>query len=293
MGYVLAADVSGTHTRIFIFDTEEFSISHLEEFSTNEIESISLTLQEYLKRVDCSCGTFILACAGEITGKKVSLANSTLEIDAYALEKEFDVDVILLNDFEAISYGVSCVDEKKLCEILPSLHKSTRQLFVGAGTGFGCGVFSYERAFENTEAGHLLAQEILIDYLDSQSIIEFARDYYEKKDIELEDILSGSGLEMLNKYFTGEYLRAEEIKDKKVLKEFFKIYAHTINYLSHKYSCSFVYVAGGIVGKRYEEINEHNFTQYLDHHLGVTLVLDYDVSLYGLIEYHKKKIGFD
>lgn len=288
MSYVLAADVSGTHTRIFIFDTEEFSIFNLEEFATQEVSDFSLLLQEYLERVDCSCGTFVLACAGKVAHRKVSLANSSLEIDAHILEKEFDVDVVLLNDFEAISCGVLRVDEKRLCEILPSLHRSTRQLFVGAGTGFGCGVFSDNGVFENTEAGHFMVEKT---GLVSNELLEFACEYYNEEEIEIEDIISGSGLEMLNKYFTGKYLRAEDVEDKNVLKEFFKIYARVINYLSEKYDCSFVYVAGGIVGKRYHDMNEHNFTQYLDHHLGVTLVLDYDVSLYGLIEYYKSRLS--
>lgn len=291
MEYVLAADISGTHTRIFVFDTENFKITTLKEYATHDIDDFTSLIHDYLEERDISIGSMVFACAGKVHEEKVSLANSSLSIDAHVLQKEFGIDVTLINDFEVIACGVEQVDEKKLCEVLPSLVKPHKQLFIGAGTGLGVGVYNRDTLkYENLEAGHFLGQEVLIEYLEAKNIIEFAQNYYGEKKVEIEDVLSGRGLEMINNYFTGENLRAEDIVNKKTINEFFKIYAHTINYFAKIYGCSFVYVAGGIVGRRYPEMNEHNFTQYINHHLGVSLILDYDVSLYGLVEFYKHLI---
>lgn len=292
MSYILAGDISGTNTRVFVFDTQDYSIIHLEEYLTENITDFSLFLKEYLEEVNCSIDKMIFACAGKVEGNKISLTNSSLIIDAKSLKKEFDVEVNLINDFEAIAYGISKVEDKNLCEVIPSLVKSQKQLIIGAGTGLGGGVFTKNTLdYENLEAGHFLASEILINNLEIEDLIKFAKKYYSIEKIEIEDLLSGKGIEMINKYFTNEYKKPEFICDKQVFNLFFEIYANVINYFAKKYACSFVYVAGGIITKRFNEINEYNFTKYIDENLSVTLVLDYDVSLYGLIEYYKEKIA--
>lgn len=282
----IICDVSGTHTRVaYILDEKILGIRDYETKDINSIKNL-ISIYMYLEKVESkkiSC-----SAAGTIKSNSVHLGRIDLTITKKELEELGFEKIQLINDFEAVALGV--YDVKKYEELGSLIYKKD-YLTVGAGTGFGISICS-KNNLEN-----LHNKKIPITILDKRlnPREEDCKQYFEKefgKDFDIEEIISGSGLEKIYTYIAGSKLTAEEISkfdtvsSQETFDLFYSFYFKTMIYFLEKYSVTTIYIAGGIIMKNMDKFSKQSKTIWKDFfqekNIAAKIILDYDISLYGL-----------
>jgi glucokinase len=143
----LLADVGGTNARFAYLETPDAPVSTTVRLPTNEHRDFTDTVRAALKRgAFPKPRSFLLAAAGAIEGKGLTLSNATimggpLKVDGPTLRDELQLEQgILLNDFEALSLSLPFIPKTGLMAVGGKTVKDeTPQIVVGAGTGLGVG----------------------------------------------------------------------------------------------------------------------------------------------------------
>ena len=288
MDNFIIVDVSGTNTNFALVVGGE--IKKKRHFETNDIVKFSdcISMYMYLEKIDVK--KIVISCAGQILrGEVVNLTNSNLRILKRDIELIGFEKVILLNDFEVLPYGVK--DINNFLDITPKANNSDF-LVIGAGTGFGIS-YKKDNKVYGTEEGHL---KINFDNLNlrEEDFISFLKNELKKENIEFEDILSGRGIENIYNYLTQNKLLAKEISDIETKSSFetfeifYNFYLKAIMYFLKKFDLKQVYIAGGIIMKNQKYFQEkiiEIWRKEIGDNIGCRILLDYDVSLYGLKNY--------
>ena len=220
--FILAGDVGGTNTYLAVLgvlDSKTYEIIYKCSVNTRDIKNFDVLLNEVMKlakeRFDVELSVACFGAAGAMHHKRefVKLTNVDLEINASEiLAKTMLNKVILLNDFEAIGYGLDLLDIEK--DVLKLEHldekadKSVRMntyAVIGAGTGLGMSIAPYDSKKHlhvpmPSEGGH-------IDF-SPQNELECELVKFLKKEVldeegafpELESVLSGRGMENIYRY---------------------------------------------------------------------------------------------
>ena len=288
MVFYLLGDVSGTNTRLFISD-DNGNIFNLVEYETRKIRDFSKFISKYIKDVgsDFLPERAIFACAGYSDEKNKSINDSVRLTNADVLIDKNDVilktclrEVELIHDFEAVSRGFNSVCNY---EVL-SEFRGGKTLVIGAGTGLGVGVLDGENYY-NTEGGHRTFR------IEEVELERFFYERFGKEEVEWEDILSGRGLERLYEFYSSCRESVERFSKRKddeyvieTYEEFFYYYGLAARYFAELYDCCDIVIAGGIIAKSWDFFNKKDFLRILGNEFGVKIILDYNVSLYGLIE---------
>ena len=202
MQTLLAADIGGTKTLLQLshLDGEIILQQRLENDDYADFESLltaffSTVTVDFLP-VSSAC----FAVAAPLSGRRVELTNRSWIIDSDRLLQKFPlVELSLVNDFEAVGYGIGELEEKDLIVLQQGKPeaKSLRAV-IGAGTGLGQAILS--PLHKNwrvwpTEGGHtdFAAQDIQQQALLNKLFEQFEHVSYER-------ILSGSGLVTLYQF---------------------------------------------------------------------------------------------
>jgi glucokinase len=156
-----------------------------------------------LKEVKC----LVVGAAGPIEDNSVRFTNSDWTIDRESLIRDFshlipgDFKVALLNDFEALAYGLALLEDADVVEVHRGKPKGDTKLVCGPGTGLGlAGLRSlssdkFDVIALPTEGGHQsFAAETPIEH----EILN----YFMQPVVSYEHILSGSGLQKLYDFFS-------------------------------------------------------------------------------------------
>ncbi|MFH0869637.1 MAG: glucokinase [archaeon] len=160
--FSIVADVGGTTAYLAIMgvkDNLHYDIIFKHQIPTKEITEIHLLLNDILRQAYESFGIEASRCcisaAGPVSRKRgyIKLTNAPLEIKkSDILAKTLLGHVILINDFEAIGYGLDNLDFEK--DIIPLKSEfgtvGERVLgntfaVIGAGTGLGMSIAYYNR----------------------------------------------------------------------------------------------------------------------------------------------------
>jgi len=332
--FAVVADIGGTNTRVAIIGVKEpkkYDIIFRHNYLTHELKSIESALNDALKiakeEYDIETDTACLGTAGAIARTEgrayVKLTNTSLEIDtAKVLPKTMLKHIILINDFEAIGYGLDILDlakdVKRLTrpESMDGSEESTKAV-IGAGTGLGMGIVPYskEKRFHipfPTEGGHMeLASHNLLEL----ELVHFIKKKFSVKEShpDIEDVVSGRGLENLYEFFSSKHpdtpisKRIKQLSGdakikmisesyhqdlicKKAVDLFVRFYgraARNLTLLSQPYAGLFV--AGGITMRHPDWIGKIFLEEFLRHEkksdfiwkIPVYIITNPDVSLYG------------
>jgi glucokinase len=143
---LLIGDIGGTNARFALALADESGFTHELTLSCAEYTSANQAIATYLDRVGAGAPDVIcLACAGPVMGGAVNIINNHWAIDSAELNAEYpSAKVVLLNDFEAISYSVPALVESDLMNVgtepsrLPAGADFTIAV-LGPGTGLGIG----------------------------------------------------------------------------------------------------------------------------------------------------------
>jgi glucokinase len=146
---VLAGDVGGTKTLLLLAEPSATGMRPLAErrFENREHPDFSSLLRQFLdqapRRPDAAC----FAIAGPVAGNRADMTNLSWLIDGAALSREQGFPVRLVNDFEAVGYGIDALGPGDL-ETLQEGEAQPRgvRAVLGAGTGLGEGFMVWQGA---------------------------------------------------------------------------------------------------------------------------------------------------
>ncbi len=216
----LGADVGGTNFRIVLAglrnaregERQRLEMVALSTGKTADVHDFHHPLKEALDYVHRQFGgpvrAIAIAAAGPVQGHRwCRLTNFDLEIDAEVLGDKVNTPCFIVNDFEAVGYSISYLEEEKPEALLPVERgrriegsPGTRAL-LGIGTGLGKGIL-----VSNSELGFHIALPSEGGHADfpAGDALEWEMVRHIKEvtgfPVCWEDILSGRGLGNLYSY---------------------------------------------------------------------------------------------
>lgn len=212
---ILSGDIGGTNSNLAIVAKSADGFRILLEVSAAslDLDGIGPLLERILEvararhpelRPELGC----ISAAGPIESNRCSMSNLPWDVDGNELTSAFGFPIRVINDFEAISFGVPLLDldDPEQVTVLPHSDgnrpkpEGDTRLIVGAGTGLGVSIMLGDgetaRAVPS-EGGH--ASFASFDR-ETQEIVDRLRrdgDWV----VENEDLLSGKGIASLLHYY--------------------------------------------------------------------------------------------
>lgn len=324
--YVLIVDVGGTKTSMAVMDTNK-NILFKKVYLSHEIKHFTDTLQQFMQLPECKhykIKEASIAVAGPINADRTNAKLTNLEwtIDVHNILVRTSLHrVLLLNDFEAIGFGVDTLKSEHYLELTNHGRNTDGTIaIIGAGTGLGISILpKYDNVHLplQSEGGHVNLPIISNDNIDLklQSFLIQKKRY---KDVE--DILSGRGI--VNIY---NFLLTQKVKHNKKIKLaihnvtdaekpafitkyaledrdalcirtvelFIKYYARMSKNLALTTLCSELIIAGGIAPKILSALQDVFVDEFIQHdienmrkileRIPIIVLVDPDVSLYGAL----------
>jgi glucokinase len=203
---ILSGDIGGTNTRLQLTEyskNNQFKLLHRQNFLNSNFKNFPEILEVFtqhsklpLKDIEQTC----LAVAGPISEGKVQFTNLPWFIEESRLEIELNLkNVKLINDFEAIGYGIQTLSPEHIVNLQPGIAKKDGPIsIIGAGTGLGVALLhTYEKMdlVTATEGGH-------VDFAPTDESQMQLLSYLRKKHhrVSVERVLSGPGLTSIYKF---------------------------------------------------------------------------------------------
>jgi glucokinase len=321
---ILAGDIGGTKTILALYREVSGRLELLREetFKSQEFPQFGQILTKFLGHTgQVQVKTICLGIAGPIRDGQCKTTNLPWVLDEQDLSKMFRVKTVrLLNDLEAMAYGILFVSPSQMVTLNPGSppQKKAPIAVIAAGTGLGEAMLCWDgQAYfpVASEGGHVdfapqTDQEI--------ELLRFLRSEYGH--VSYERILSGPGLFNIYRFLrdTGfapepEWLREQLQQDDpsliiaqigltqrhalcvKALDLFVSIYgAETGNLALKALASGGVYVGGGIAPKILDKLKDGGFMEafwnkgrYTDllKKIPVRVVLDIRAGLMGAAHY--------
>ncbi|MEJ2347090.1 MAG: glucokinase [Gammaproteobacteria bacterium] len=214
---VLGCDLGGTHTRLLLADCRGGRCDPCDEhfYDSGAFDDLAPILQDFMARRPVAGDPPHAACiavAGPVTatsggGQRAKVTNLPWDLDSARLAEAAGIATVkLINDFEAIGYGIGALsadDRVTLQEGEPQ--PEYPRAVIGAGTGLGqaivLGADDRERVLA-TEGGHA-------DFAPTDELqVELLRSVRgERGRVSYEALLSGSGLVRIFRFLCAHYGR--------------------------------------------------------------------------------------
>jgi len=208
---LLAGDIGGTKTNLGIYSADKGPREPLIEatFPSGQYPSLETLVGEFLAKVNVNIERASFGVAGPVVGGQAKITNLPWVIDEIHLRESLKfTSVSLLNDLEAIAYGVPLLEPGDLHTLNRGVRIPRGTLAVIApGTGLGEAFLIWDgllyRAYAS-EGGHT-------DFGPNSSLeIDLLRYLHEKMEhVSYERICSGQGLPNIYTYLK-DYGYAEE-----------------------------------------------------------------------------------
>jgi glucokinase len=192
----LAGDIGGTNTRLGFFELERERVKPVvvKTYPSKEHPSLDEIVGQFVREHPFPFVTACFAIAGPVDEGRVATTNLAWIVDAVRLAESLRLKkVALINDLEAIGYGLAELEQKDFTLLNEGAQSSSGNLaIIAAGTGLGqaaCywdGTRHYPFASEGGHADFAPRNPMEVELL-SYLLMKFERVSYER-------ILSGAGL---------------------------------------------------------------------------------------------------
>jgi glucokinase len=225
--FVLGVDLGGTSTKICIAGVKDSKshILYIYDFETKKLDSLNPAINRVLdhakEKFDLEVDYAFIGAAGVISKEKnfADLTNVSWNIDLKEIMNQTSLKkAFIINDFEAVGYGINLLDENDTLIIRPGNKTDEFRLTkaaIGAGTGLGKSILNFNEKINGyiplpSEGGH----SDLPVYNDFElKLVEFIKKTQEiSEPVCYEEILSGRGL--VNIY---NFLKNQNISEKKTV----------------------------------------------------------------------------
>lgn len=289
---ILVGDVGGTKCNLALVERREnrFVIHHRQRFASRDYGHFSDIVAAFLagardvvaagKAQTIEAAGF--GVAGPVIGGRVSVTNLGWELEAGALRRQIGTKhVVLLNDLEAMGYGLSQLSSDDLRVLNPGqgrMHAS--RALIAAGTGLGESLLHWDGGryiVLPTEGGHC-------DFAPrtEQEIALLRHMKLSQEPVSWEMIISGRGFQVLHEFLapaarhprfdSADYDPAPEITQQaledscpvcvQALDLWVSLYgAETGNFALKTLALGGVYVSGGIVTKILPKMMDGTFVR--------------------------------
>jgi glucokinase len=332
--FVLAGDIGGTNTNLGICGVKDeipvllFSLLFKTQELSSVIPAVNKTLEYAKDKHGIEINDACFGAAGAVSSNHdfCRLTNAEWGVSSKEiLEKTPIESVFIINDFEAIGYGVNLLDVNNEKDIFNIKHKSDRQkellketkAIIGAGTGFGKSILVYEKDCDayvpvQSEGGHgdFPAQNEF-----EIKLLEFIKQCREiKKPVSYEEVLSGRGIEAIylflinsKKFKTTKYTK--EISESgckspliskyknadETCRETFLLYAKFYgrcakNFVLDTLARGGLYIAGGIASQNKEIFKKKEFMDEFENVNKQSEILK-EVPVYVVVNYNVSLYG--
>lgn len=321
---ILCGDIGASNSRLAILEIENqrFSFKAKEFFKNSNFSNFNEILSSFLKTHPFQFQIASFGVAGPVQAGEVEITNLSWKLssrgigDFLKIKKSF-----LLNDLEAIAYGIPLLESSQCREIILGNVNPGPQAVIAPGSGIGEAILFWDGKQHYpmpTEGGHASfsptskIQLELLQYL-----------FKEFEHVSWERVLSGPGIFNLFKFLraTNKYSESEafvnglqtdgaaaQITDAaiyekneicvKVVELFFEILATECGNLALKcIPTAGLFIAGGITPKLMPLFNQALFLKnflnkgrmsILLENIPVTLILSEDVGILGAANYAKR-----
>ncbi len=318
---LLVADVGGTNCTFAFVREKQGKISLLAglQVESKTITDFSSTVKEVVewgkRKYGLVVQQFCAAGAGPVSpaGQSITITHLPWNIDADKIKKATGLSVLLINDFDAVAYGIEAVPQKDIMVVKAGkqVARAPRAL-LGPGTGLGKSFIIYnehKKAYVpiSSEGGHASAS------FETEEEFALAR-WIQKRDktavVAWEDVLSGKGISNLYQFLEEKSdRRNKEIQNsgydpaviahhrhtdplcQKTFDLFLRFYARCAKNLAlDVLARGGVYLAGGITARNIDLFQRKVFKEEFIHtknmkgvleQIPVYAITNYDVSLYG------------
>ncbi|MGC2517998.1 MAG: glucokinase [Burkholderiales bacterium] len=165
---VLASDIGGTHARFAIVDagSSAVRVRFQRTYATASYPRFEPALDAFLKDARAALGAGIavsraaVAIAGPVQGQEAQLTHlPSWRVDQHAVESALGAQTRLMNDFEALAFGVAGASAEDSIVLQRGVRAPEGTVaVVGAGTGLGVAALLWDghaRRPLATEAGHV------------------------------------------------------------------------------------------------------------------------------------------
>ena len=272
---LLIGDIGGTNARFALADRNSPGFSDVVMLQCSDFDSTEAAIKHYLDSVGVTSPDVIcLAAAGPVVEQRIRMTNNHWTLASDELAMEFSTNAVqLLNDFEAIAYGVPMLTSSDCSSIglpeprpLPGEHYSIAIL--GPGTGLGAvglrkqGKILIPVAGEASHGGFAPDTKVQLDVLVA------LREQFDR--VSTERLVSGPGLEniyralasihgvKLARLSAAEIFAAADNNSDVHAVEAVSLFFEVLGQFAGDYALALgandgVYIAGGIV-KRYPDL---------------------------------------
>ncbi len=325
---VLVGDIGGTKTGLGIAEVkgDDVTLELHRRYPSRKSISLGEIVTTFFDETGCECRMAAFAVAGPVVSGRSKTTNLPWQIDAAALQTSLGFERVgLLNDLEAVAWGVPALSPSELAVIQPGATVAVgNACVVAAGTGLGeAGMFwdgARHRAFA-TEGGHT-------DFAPTDDR-EFALlNYLQKRvgRVSWERVVSGMGIGNIYEFLAqwhkaahppavAEALRSDgdiaaavaeaasngHTISQEALELFAVLYGREAGNTALKHmALGGVYLGGGIAPKNLSLLQGPGFAEGfrdkgrmrgLMEQIPVRIILDPDTPLYGAARYMAAEIG--
>jgi len=198
---ILAGDIGGTKTQLGLFEIERDSLSVIRKavFPSQNYSGLDQIITEFLVDLEQTVTAACFGVAGPVIDGNCTTTNLPWVVNSSRLAGQLSLGTVtLLNDLEAIGYGVPLLEPHQICVLNEGEHVPGNCGIIAAGTGLGeAGLFwDGERHIPSaSEGGH-------VDFAPRDEIeIELLRFMFKKFDrVSVERIVSGPGLLLIYEF---------------------------------------------------------------------------------------------
>ena len=322
----LVADLGGTNVTIAIIDVNR-NILFKKTCPSSEIKNFTDTLIQFIHLPECKKYKFKRSCiavAGVINAERnyARLTNRDWTVDKNSILVRTKLhDVTLLNDFEAIGFGIDTLKPEQYTELTNLGRNSDGTLaIIGAGTGLGMSILPY---YDNShlpilsEGGHV---DLPLQANDKIDIKLYTFLKQKKLYRDAEDVVSGRGLVNIYRFFLEQNIKHNKkirleigkvkdeekpalitkyaLEDKDVVcmrtvQLFIKYYARIARNLALTSLCSELIISGGIAPKILPALQDVFVNEFVQHdvpnmrklleQVSIFVIINPNVGLYGAL----------
>jgi glucokinase len=284
--YLLAGDIGGTKTHLALFESgNKLKIIEEDIFKSDEYSSLNAVVKKFLSNKKYPISKACFGVAGPVRKGRCYTTNLPWIIDSTELKEQLGVPVHLLNDLEAMAYGIPELQENEVFVLNKGNIVEGNQALLAAGTGLGeAGIFwdgKQHKPFA-CEGGH--TDFAPRDEMESMLFLHMQRKFGH---VSYERIVSGPGLYSLYQFLVESKIEEripfleEEFKKQdpsKIISEkaingeikgciralewFISFYgAEAGNAALKFFALSGVFIGGGIAPKILDKMKEGKFMQ--------------------------------
>jgi glucokinase len=324
---VLAGDIGGTNSNFGVCDISSGKVRlvlslHLKSKEIKDFAQVVNQLLNYLwSKYQIKINKACIGSAGVISANRdfCKPTNLSFAIDAQKIIQVTALHtVILINDFEAVGYGIDWIAKKDLIEIKKGKQREyANRAIIGAGTGLGKNILGWDYSLKGyipipSEGGH--ADFSAYSNEEFEYLVYLKNMIRDSYPISWEDVLSGGGIVHLYNFLglkhsyqkskiagmikmngIGPEIIFGHCQQDKQCADTYKLYAGYYgrcakNFALESLSLGGLYIAGGIAAKNVSLFYQPEFLQEFMNNREMSMILqdiricvvkDYNVSLFG------------